>query len=573
LKTFSSAASIVYNSASADNEQIMSHPNEDELFKLVFRGDILPGNDPSDVKRNLAALFKVDLNRIEKLFQSEKPVVIKNNLKRELAEKYKLSINKAGAECSIVAVKLSQPTVQTTGQTGDKPPVTSITPPNEEEKKEPKAAKGDHDFSKMKEQESSETNGKKADVAKLINTLKSASKNLITCKDCGSEISSSAVACPQCGATSSGSLLRYILPLRGWLLAGIFILSIVSFFSTNFSVTIPILGTMRFSMYDLAKLGVQVIKNAPEKTEPEKNKPDLGNIVRDFKHSEDKEKGFGNIALLLLWISVLGLALHYLLTVIVAFFAFRKVFSFLIIIWLLFALQFPLFFSLGEKILLSEMKSEMTTQAKDNPFATLGTTMINSFSLDPGAMLWILMIASTAGLVLEFLQRKTQAGTAVSQAENVKTDTEGRNINWRKWGIICGSLGLVLLLLIMVPLFNEEGEKSAKSLSVTPINPPRSPAPPVQNVAQDIPKPALQNISLRSEYVCANGNSFQVEFTEGKKAIVKLMDGRTIELERSDEAVSGFAYRNKDVLFRGVLNEGNVEIDNTSVYGDCKEKR
>ena len=53
------------------------------------------------------------------------------------------------------------------------------------------------------------------------------------------------------------------------------------------------------------------------------------------------------------------------------------------------------------------MKSEMTSKAgDDNPFfAALGAAMMNSFSIEPGVIMWILMVAAACGLALQLTNR------------------------------------------------------------------------------------------------------------------------------------------------------------------------
>jgi len=71
-----------------------------DSYKVVFEGNIKQGENLLDVKRNLASLFKVDMTRIEKIFLKS-PVVIKRNIPREKALKYKKAIEHSGALCQI----------------------------------------------------------------------------------------------------------------------------------------------------------------------------------------------------------------------------------------------------------------------------------------------------------------------------------------------------------------------------------------------------------------------------------------------------------------------------------------
>jgi hypothetical protein len=74
---------------------------EETLYNVVFRGKIADGQDIERVKKNIAVLFKVERENIERLF-SGKPVIVKKNTDHANAAKYKAVMEKAGALCSIV---------------------------------------------------------------------------------------------------------------------------------------------------------------------------------------------------------------------------------------------------------------------------------------------------------------------------------------------------------------------------------------------------------------------------------------------------------------------------------------
>lgn len=71
-----------------------------DSYNVIFEGNIKQGENPLEVKRNLAALFKVDIMRIEKIFLKS-PAVIKRDISREKALKYKRAIEQTGALCQI----------------------------------------------------------------------------------------------------------------------------------------------------------------------------------------------------------------------------------------------------------------------------------------------------------------------------------------------------------------------------------------------------------------------------------------------------------------------------------------
>lgn len=72
----------------------------DTVFKVVFRGEVVPGQDVNRVKRNIAALYKVQVAQCEKMFTG-KEFVVKDNADAQTAEKYKKAFERAGAICAI----------------------------------------------------------------------------------------------------------------------------------------------------------------------------------------------------------------------------------------------------------------------------------------------------------------------------------------------------------------------------------------------------------------------------------------------------------------------------------------
>ena len=84
-----------------------------DTFRVIFRGEVLEGNDPIKVKSNMAKLFKLDMDdpdhlaKLEKLF-SGRTLVIKDKISKADALKYKQAISEAGAQCSIEPNMLEQ---------------------------------------------------------------------------------------------------------------------------------------------------------------------------------------------------------------------------------------------------------------------------------------------------------------------------------------------------------------------------------------------------------------------------------------------------------------------------------
>ncbi len=75
-----------------------------DLYLIQFKGDIAEGFSIGDVKHNLAALFKVPPEKIEKLF-SGTPAVIRKNVDRATALRYQAAMKKAGAISRVIPVK------------------------------------------------------------------------------------------------------------------------------------------------------------------------------------------------------------------------------------------------------------------------------------------------------------------------------------------------------------------------------------------------------------------------------------------------------------------------------------
>ena len=73
---------------------------ESPQFELVFSGRILPQFNREQVKVNLQRLFNANEAQLSRMF-SGNPVVLKSRLSEEEAEKYKLALNRHGAECEV----------------------------------------------------------------------------------------------------------------------------------------------------------------------------------------------------------------------------------------------------------------------------------------------------------------------------------------------------------------------------------------------------------------------------------------------------------------------------------------
>lgn len=73
---------------------------DDARYNIVFRGELVSGADPARVRANLAKLFRMEADRVEKLFAG-RPVVVKKNADQATAMKTRALLKKAGAECEM----------------------------------------------------------------------------------------------------------------------------------------------------------------------------------------------------------------------------------------------------------------------------------------------------------------------------------------------------------------------------------------------------------------------------------------------------------------------------------------
>ena len=72
----------------------------ESLFEVVFQGKLVDGFSVTDVKANVARLFKATPQQIEHMFVGKR-VVIRNQLDQETALKYQVLLRKNGAVCQV----------------------------------------------------------------------------------------------------------------------------------------------------------------------------------------------------------------------------------------------------------------------------------------------------------------------------------------------------------------------------------------------------------------------------------------------------------------------------------------
>lgn len=72
----------------------------DELFEVVFSGQISEGANLQEVKTRIGKMFKADGAQLEQLFSGQS-IVIKKNADQQTAHQYKTALQGAGAECDL----------------------------------------------------------------------------------------------------------------------------------------------------------------------------------------------------------------------------------------------------------------------------------------------------------------------------------------------------------------------------------------------------------------------------------------------------------------------------------------
>ena len=78
------------------------------MFQLIFRGECQPGTDIETARNNARTLFKASLEQVERMF-SGRPVVIRNRLEQDQAEKYRSVLARHGMVAHVEPMESSQP--------------------------------------------------------------------------------------------------------------------------------------------------------------------------------------------------------------------------------------------------------------------------------------------------------------------------------------------------------------------------------------------------------------------------------------------------------------------------------
>lgn len=89
---------------------------DQELYDLVFSGQLVAGQDVNQVKRNIQLLFRIDGDKVDVLF-SGKAITLKKALGADAANKYRVAMKKAGALVNLIPVAGS---IASTGVVGER---------------------------------------------------------------------------------------------------------------------------------------------------------------------------------------------------------------------------------------------------------------------------------------------------------------------------------------------------------------------------------------------------------------------------------------------------------------------
>lgn len=78
------------------------------MFQLIFRGECQPGTDIDTARRNARTLFKASVEQVDRMF-SGNPVVIRNRLEEDQAEKYRSVLARHGMIAYVEPMPESKP--------------------------------------------------------------------------------------------------------------------------------------------------------------------------------------------------------------------------------------------------------------------------------------------------------------------------------------------------------------------------------------------------------------------------------------------------------------------------------
>ncbi|AYF85744.1 hypothetical protein SA496_18340 [Pseudomonas sp. JS3066] len=98
-------------------------------YEIAFSGKLVPGAQREVVQANLARLFQADAQRVAMLFSGRR-VILKNNLDEAAAEKYRSTLERAGALVEVASMEPEIEEVELAPPPEPEPQVQPVPAPN-----------------------------------------------------------------------------------------------------------------------------------------------------------------------------------------------------------------------------------------------------------------------------------------------------------------------------------------------------------------------------------------------------------------------------------------------------------
>ena len=103
-----------------------------DRFNVVFKGETLPGVDPTAARNTVAQLLKVDPAKADQLFSGQ-PTILRRNVDQPTAEKIQQALQNAGAACELAPLDGESPAAQTAPEDDGLPPAPPVAPGEDSE--------------------------------------------------------------------------------------------------------------------------------------------------------------------------------------------------------------------------------------------------------------------------------------------------------------------------------------------------------------------------------------------------------------------------------------------------------
>ncbi|MCG2579913.1 MAG: hypothetical protein KA296_03455 [Marinobacter sp.] len=109
------------------------------MFQLVFKGECAPGIEVATARNNARTLFKASAEQVERMFSGQ-PVVIRNKLEAEQAEKYRAVLAKHGMVAYVQPMSGAEPARR---ETPSPPPASKPAPAEPSSQQQPEKSGGE----------------------------------------------------------------------------------------------------------------------------------------------------------------------------------------------------------------------------------------------------------------------------------------------------------------------------------------------------------------------------------------------------------------------------------------------